>query len=210
MRPADYEAWYRTPRGRWIAARETALMRRLMRPGAGERALDVGCGTGHFTRRLARLGLETTGLDPDPAMLVFARAQGGGIEYVLGRGAALPFPDAAFDHTVAVTSLCFIADPARALREMWRVARRGVTLGLLNRDSLLHRRKAGRGGYAGARWDTPADAHEWAATLQPAPRRMQVRSAVFVPSGSWPARIVESLVPARLPLGAFLAVHLEK
>jgi protein-L-isoaspartate O-methyltransferase len=46
MNPADYDAWYDTPRGRWIGDTEYALAARLLAPQAGDSLLDVGCGTG--------------------------------------------------------------------------------------------------------------------------------------------------------------------
>ena len=144
LNPSEYEAWYQTARGSWIAGREFDLMRRLLGPPAGATLLDVGCGTGHFSRRFAAAGLRVTGLDPDPAMLGHARSLGGGVSYLLGTGTALSFGDNAYDYVTAVTSLCFIADPERALREMWRVARRAVLLGLLNRRSLSNPRRGSR------------------------------------------------------------------
>ncbi len=204
-----YESWYHTPRGAWIATQEAELMRRLLAPAAGDTLLDVGCGGGHFSRRFADYGLRVTGLDPDAAMVDFARRQGGAIDYLIGTGQTLPFADAAFDYVTAVTSLCFIADPEAALREMWRVSGKAVCLGLLNRHSLLYRRKAGRGAYSGARWDTVAQVRQWARHMSPPPR-LRIRSAVFAPSGGALARGVERLLPARLPWGGFLAVCLDK
>jgi SAM-dependent methyltransferase len=209
MNPADYEAWYETARGRWIAAREFALMMRLLDAPAGASLLDAGCGTGHFSRRFAVAGLRVTGLDPETAMLDYARGRGGGVEYLRGTAAALPWPDGAFDCAIAVTSLCFVAEPERALGELWRVARRAVLLGLLNRHSLLNRQKHGRGAYAGARWDTVADVARWAQSLEPAPR-MTARSAVFLPGGGRLARAAEAVLPGALPGGGFLAVVLRK
>ncbi len=209
LRPQDYDAWYDTPRGAWIAAREFALLRRLMAPAAGATLLDVGCGTGRFSRRFAQAGFGVTGVDPDPAMLGYAAALDAGVRYVRADAGALPFPSGAFDWVVAVTSLCFIADPARALREAWRVARVGVVLGLLNRASLLHRRKRGRGGYAGARWDRFSDVRRWARDLQPQVR-LTARSAVFLPSGGRAARAFEVSAPARCLVGGFLAVVLTR
>lgn len=111
------------------------------------------------------------------------------------------------DCCVAITSLCFVADPGGAVREMWRASRRGVVLGLLNRHSLLHRQKAGSRSYSGARWDTAHGIREWIEELQPMPR-IKTRYCIFLPDGNRIGRIAEHLIPQRLPLGSFLAVSL--
>lgn len=209
MNPGEYEAWYETTRGNWIARREFDLMIRLMNPPFGATLLDVGCGTGHFSRRFAAAGLRVTGLDPDPAMLDYARGRGGGVSYLFGTGTALPFDDNSHDYVTAVTSLCFIADTPRALREMWRVSRRAVLLGLLNRHSLLYLQKQDRGGYRGARWDTAVEVRRWARSVEHLPR-ITTCSAIFFPGGGALARAVESVLPAALPWGGFLAVLLRK
>jgi SAM-dependent methyltransferase len=180
-----------------------------MKPAAGATLLDVGCGTGHFSRRFTTAGLRVTGLDPDPAMLDYARGVGGEVDYLRGTVTALPFDDNAYDHVTAVTSLCFIADAPGALREMWRVARRAVLLGLLNRHSLLHRRKHGHGSYRGARWDTATEVQRWAQSLEPAPR-IKTRGAIFLSGGGVFARAVEAVLPGTLPWGGFLAIVLRK
>ena len=210
MEAADYEAWYHTPRGRWIGDTEFALLLRLLPPVAGASLLDTGSGTGYFSRRFAAAGLRVTGLDPDWPALLMARKQAPATARVQGRAQALPFADAGFDYCCAITSLCFIEEPERALQEMWRVAGRGVLLGLLNRHSLLYRQKRGRGGYRGARWDTLTDVHCWIETLSPAPARIRAASAVFLPDAGPVARLLERLLPASLPWGAFLAVYIEK
>ncbi|MBU0500841.1 MAG: class I SAM-dependent methyltransferase [Gammaproteobacteria bacterium] len=209
--PEAYEAWYQTERGNWIAGREFDLMRGVMglRPGAS--LLDVGCGTGHFSRRFADWGLEVTGIDPDPITLDFARTQAGGVRYIRGTALNLPFPDHAFDYAIAVTSLCFIADPVAALREMWRVSRRGLVLGLLNRRSLLHRLKRDRGGYRGARWDEAWEIEKhWLTALDPAPAETRLASALFLPLGNRWIPLIEDWVPQRILGGGFLAVSLRK
>lgn len=210
MEPAEYEAWYHTPRGAGISATEFALMRRLLQPHAGERLLDVGCGTGHFTRQFAQLGLEVTGLDPDPAMLEFAQAQNQAINYQAGKAEALPFMDGSFDYVTAITSLCFVAQPEIAIQEMWRVCRRSLLLGLLNRHSLLYRQKANRGGYRGARWDRKATVTEWIASVSPPPQKIDYRSCVFLLDENQIQRVLDRFIPTFMSFGAFLLVKLSK
>ncbi len=204
--PAAYEAWYGTARGRWIAARELVLMLRLAGLRPGERLLDAGCGTGHFSRAFAASGLEVTGLDPDARALAYARRLGGHVRYVVGDMRAPPFAPGRFDHVAAVTSLCFVERPAEALAALWPLARRTLVLGLLHRRSLLYLRKRGRGGYAGARWDTRAEALAWLRTLRPAPARVRWGTAVLLPGGGPLAHLAERLLGGLLPWGGFLAV----
>jgi SAM-dependent methyltransferase len=207
MTPADYDAWYDTPRGRWVGETEFRLVRRQLGPQPGETLLDVGCGSGWFTRRFAAeiardKGWNVTGLDRDPAMLAFARAHGRDERYLVGDARALPFADASFDRVIAIASLCFVADEGRALAEIVRVARRGFAVGWLNRHSLWHRRHAGRPAYRGAAWHTAEEVRALFAGLPVASLRLS--SAVLLPGGGPFARLVESLAPARTTFGALL------
>jgi len=206
--PEQYDAWYRTPRGAWIGETEYRLLHRLLAPSPGETLIDVGCGTGYFTRQFARAGYAVTGIDPDREMLRFARNHAAaGETYLLADARRLPFPDRAFDLCVSVTALCFIRDEARAMAEMLRVTRRRIAIGLLNRYSLLYLEKGrsgGRGAYRGARWHSAAGAAALFGRCElgdPA-----VATAVFLPGGSGCGRLAERCLPNALPLGAFLAV----
>lgn len=134
---AGYDAWYATPRGRRADRAELALLERLLAPFATARSvLEVGCGTGHFTRWLAgRLPL-AVGLDRAPAMLAEARCGHPRLPLVLGDAHALPVRSRAVDLSVFVTSLEFLEQPAVALAEAVRASRRGVVVLALNRWSL--------------------------------------------------------------------------
>jgi len=208
MTPQDYDAWYDSPRGRWIGATEFALLRRHLDLQPGQQVLDVGCGTGWFTRQLARAGLQMTGLDLDEHMLAVAREKSPqGIHWLQGDAARLPFADRSFDQVVALTSLCFVPDWQQAVAEVVRVARHRFALGLLNRHSLLWRDKGqggGQGAYRGAHWHTR---DELAACLRQWPvRNLRFASAVTLPSGTRMAQTVEKLLPEAWPWGAFLLV----
>lgn len=209
--PTSYEAWYHSPRGHWIAECEFNLLLELLKPKACESLLDVGCGTGHFSRRFAQQGLSVTGIDTNIEALDFAQKQSSDIKYLQGNALSLPFPDQAFNYTCAITSFCFIENPSAALAEMWRVTRRSLILGLLNRNSLLHRLKEGHGAYQDARWDTAKEVSDkWIPSLHPVPRSIIKRSAVFYPSGNILAHLVEGVTPTRLLRGGFLAIELKK
>jgi len=206
--PSTYEAWYHTPRGAWIGEIEFTMMMKLLRPEVGGTLLDVGSGTGYFSRRFSASGLRVTGIDPDTAMLQYVNRAPGSVTYIEGRTESLPFADQSFDYVAAVTSLCFVNSPMSALDAMWRVAKHGMILGLLNSASLLYCRKHGQGAYAGARWDTVGDVQRWVRVLSPVPVRLQWRTAIFLPDGSPSARLMERLLPSWLPWGGFFAVHL--
>ena len=183
----------------------------MPRANAGTSLLAVGCGTGYFSRRFTRHGLSVTAIAPDLVTLGFAKTQGGNIHYIQADALLLPFPNNAFDYTMAVTSLCFVDDTLQAFGEMWRVTRHTLVAGLLNRHSLLYWRKQGRGCYTGARWDTGRDIlKEWVPMLSPSPEMVKLRSAVFLPQGTGMAKWSEQWLPNTLPCGGFLAVGLRR
>lgn len=69
--------------------------------GAGQRALDVGTGTGTVARGLAGLGMDVTGIDPSSDMLVAAQQLSEQITFLKCRAEHLPFSDDAFDLVTA-------------------------------------------------------------------------------------------------------------
>ena len=95
---------------------------------AGDRVLDLGCGTGELTRTLAAAGLWVAGCDISRQMLLRApRDRGGYAGWVqLEPGwRRLPFASAAFDVVVAASVLEYVSEPAVILRECARVLRPG-------------------------------------------------------------------------------------
>jgi ubiquinone/menaquinone biosynthesis C-methylase UbiE len=134
---AHYEAWYESPEGQRADALEKASLGQLLEGFAGvERVLEVGGGTGHFTRWLSEQGLISVGLDLSAAMLAQADTLDG-IPLVQGGACRLPFADDTFDLVALVTTLEFLERPRAVLVEALRVARQGLLLGVLNRRSLL-------------------------------------------------------------------------
>jgi ubiquinone/menaquinone biosynthesis C-methylase UbiE len=133
---AGYTDWYTTRRGRRTDRAERALLAWLLTHFPSARSvLEVGCGTGHFTRWLATRSLKAVGLDRSPGMLAEMRRRAPDIPAALSDAHRLPFGDGTIDLVLYVTTLEFLDDPPRALAEAVRVAREGVILVVLNRWS---------------------------------------------------------------------------
>jgi len=155
---AGYEAWYETE-GRAPDQLERDLLGGLLDDISGTRTiLEIGTGTGHFARWLHATGWQAIGMDVSGPMLSQA-VRRGGPRYVRADASALPFATGVFDVALMVTTLEFLPDPRRALREAARVARRGVVLGVLNRWHPLawRRRRSGLPLWQVAHFYTPPE-----------------------------------------------------
>jgi len=95
--------------------------------GAGQRALDVGCGTGALTAELvARLGADgVTAADPSSPFVGAMRERFPDVDVREAPAERLPFPDERFDVSLAQLVVHFMPDPVAGLREMARVTRPG-------------------------------------------------------------------------------------
>jgi SAM-dependent methyltransferase len=95
---------------------------------AGDRVLDLGCGTGELTRALAQGGIRATGADISSEMLRRAAREPGsraGWVQLEPGWHALPFRSASFDAVVAASVLEYVTEPVAVLAECARVARPG-------------------------------------------------------------------------------------
>jgi ubiquinone/menaquinone biosynthesis C-methylase UbiE len=93
----------------------------------GQRALDVGCGSGALVSALAGLlGAEhVAGIDPSESFVEASRRRAPGAHIVVGSAESLPFADGEFDATLSQLVINFLTDPEQGLREMARVTRPG-------------------------------------------------------------------------------------
>lgn len=155
-----YDAWFESPWGRYAWGVESWLVRAALEGAHGDRALDVGCGTGRSSAMLRSPGTHVVGIDPNPGMLGLALARVDAA--LLAEGERLPFRDRVFDAAVAVAVLEFVREPAEVLAEMARVTRSPgrIVVGALNPRSawgLWHRRELRSGPWAGARFVSGRD-----------------------------------------------------
>ena len=96
-------------------------------PAAAVTVLDVGCGPGALTTVLVdRLGApNVTAVDPSEPFVLAARSRLPGVDVRQASAEKLPFPDDAFDATLAALVVHFMSDPLAGAREMVRVTRPG-------------------------------------------------------------------------------------
>ena len=149
MNPSEVAALWEGNAATWTAharaghdvyrdALNTPAFLAMLPPVAGLSGLDVGCGEGSNTRRVAQLGAAMQGIDIAPTFIRYAQeteeASPAGITYDVGDGAALPYGDASFDFVTAFMSLMDMPDQAQSLREASRVLRPGGFL----QFSILH------------------------------------------------------------------------
>jgi SAM-dependent methyltransferase len=102
---------------------EEAIRRLGLR--AGERVLEVGCGSGVFLRAAADRGAHVTGVDASEALLDLARMRVPEADLLVGDLQFLPFANDELDVVAGFNSFFFAADMVAALREARRVARQG-------------------------------------------------------------------------------------
>jgi SAM-dependent methyltransferase len=142
----DLDAVKRRQRTAWAAGDYAAVGTRILLTSellcesldlrAGERVLDVACGSGNAALAAARRGCQVTGVDYVPALLdragQRANAEGLQVGFQEGDAEALPFGDDAFDVVVSTCGAMFAPDQHQAARELLRVCRPGGRIGMVN------------------------------------------------------------------------------
>lgn len=162
MLASRYDRWYETPAGKALDRVQKEDVRRLLgRASSGERLLDVGCGTGHWSFFFANLGYQVTGIDIAREMIAVARSVPSGCSFQVADARELPFKDASFDVVAMMAALEFLTDPEMGLREMARCAKPGgiLLIGTLNRLAPLNRQRisANKEPYASGHLFSPAE-----------------------------------------------------
>jgi SAM-dependent methyltransferase len=94
----------------------------------GQHVVDVGCGPGALTAELIARGVEVSAVDPSEPFVAAIRERYPSVHVHVAPAEALPFPDDAFDASIAQLVVHFMDDPGAGLREMARVTREGGTV----------------------------------------------------------------------------------
>ncbi len=132
FKAAQREAWASFVPVEVITTIPAAKLVTFAQVAAGQKVLDVACGTGVVAVTAARRGASVSGLDLAPVLIERARHNadlaGVRIEFTDGDAEALPYPDASFDVVLSQFGHMFAPRPQAVLSEMLRVLKVGGRL----------------------------------------------------------------------------------
>ncbi len=138
-----YDDFYGTKFGKFVLKMEAEYIAREAKGSI----LSIGCGTGIIEREIERKGgIKIIGIEKDEEMLDIARKR---IIAIKGDATWLPFANAVFDAVIFITSLEFIQDYKKAMKEAYRVLKKdGKFIALmLNTNSKYFKERKRKGGY---------------------------------------------------------------
>lgn len=137
----DYDDWYKSKLGNFVDKVETELAFSLFKPYFGMKILDVGCGTGNFSIKLAEMGCKVVAIDMSEEMINKAKEKakdkGLDIEFHLMDVYDMKFNDKSFDGVFSMAAFEFIKEAQKAYDEMYRVLKADgyLLIGTINRKS---------------------------------------------------------------------------
>jgi SAM-dependent methyltransferase len=135
----EFDRWAETGRGDGMEKDHlpiTLPVLEKMRPAPADNVLDVGCGSGWLTRRVAGMVPEgrVVGMDISDEMIRLARRNSlhhHNILYIAGEAGEIPWEPNFFHHAISVESGYYWRDPAAGVKELHRVLRPGGTAWVL-------------------------------------------------------------------------------
>lgn len=154
----QYDKYYETTQGIAADNIEKQIITALIKNIPAGPLLELGCGTGHWTRFCSQQGFRVTATDISEEMLKIARGKNiKNATFQKADAAKLPFPDQSFSLIVSITMLEFVDDVEAVLNEIGRLLKSGgwLVLGCLNAESELGKNKNNDEVFRDARFFSP-------------------------------------------------------
>ena len=135
---ADYATRFAGPVGQWFLATQTRGLRKLLPEKASHSILDVGGGHGQSAGPLREDGNRVTvqGSHPECEKRLIKLYGENAFPFVQSSPITLPFPDESFDWVVCLRLLTHTDKSRDLIREMSRVAKKGIIIDYPNTQSL--------------------------------------------------------------------------
>jgi ubiquinone/menaquinone biosynthesis C-methylase UbiE len=125
----DYERWFEKYRNIYLS--ELEAVRSFIPDGLN--GIEIGVGTGRFA---APLNIKT-GIEPSSEMAKLAREKG--IEVLAGKAEKLPVEDETYDFALFVTTICFVKNIRKSLKEARRIIKKDgfILIGFVDKASKI-------------------------------------------------------------------------
>ena len=138
-----YDAYYKTEFGITVDSIEKKIIDELLNSVGSKEMLEIGCGTGHWTKHFEELGYAVTAVDISKPMLDIAKKRDLKAEFIIADAGSLPFKNESTDLITSITMLEFVDEIEKAVSEMRRILKKSgnLILGCLNKNSVLGRNK---------------------------------------------------------------------
>jgi len=105
------------------------------------RILDAGCGEGRFSKYFIENRANITSMDFSEEYIRIAKKNINKGKFVIGSVTKLPFKDNSFDYIFSVDVLQHVPDLEKAIKEFFRVLRKGGTLIIVNKNKFGFHKK---------------------------------------------------------------------
>lgn len=136
-----YDEWYNSKLGKFVDKVEDDCAFGLFTVKKGMTVLDIGCGTGNYSIKLAKMGYKVIGIDVSDEMLNIAKEKakdkGLDIGFYKKDVLNLDFEDEQFDAVFSMAALEFIPETKKAIDNIFKVVKKGgkILIGTINRES---------------------------------------------------------------------------
>lgn len=158
----NYDDYYETDTGKQVNEIEERLLREALNLIPTGKILELGCGTGHWTKLFVELNFNVIATDISDAMLKHALLKNIDAEILKADSEDLLFKDESFDAVASVTMMEFVNCKDKVLDEVDRVLKPGgwLLLGCLNGDSVLGKNATNDPVFKDANFFTPESLKE--------------------------------------------------
>ncbi len=130
-----YDSWFETSLGKKVFNSEKSCIEELVKKREGKLAIDLGIGTGLFSKILIEKGYRVIGIDISDEMLKIAKDRGFEvIKHDLKN--PLPFINETFDFAFSMTSIEFLKRPEDLIKEVNRILKKDGEFLLITLNSL--------------------------------------------------------------------------
>jgi ubiquinone/menaquinone biosynthesis C-methylase UbiE len=127
--PDEYENWF--IKNELLFQSELLALKQVV--PTNKKGIEIGVGSGLFAEKLNI----KFGIDPSEKMLEFAKQR----KIIVEKGVAenLPYTDNSFDFAVFVTSICFVENPEKAIKETYRILNNNgeIIIAFIDKESSL-------------------------------------------------------------------------